>query len=90
MRPIPKRLSGAATLLAAFVSDPVAMHLWRELEECHTQAGAAGVTREFNEFWEYEIERNKEVPGCALRPKAVLQLALKLARPSGDGEVERP
>lgn len=70
----------AAAALLAFVSNPAAMQLWRDLEECREQAKAAGVEQSFEDFWEYELERAKELPGHALTPKAVLQLALKLDR----------
>lgn len=73
------KLETAAKLLVAFVSDPLCMELWRELDSCQTQAKAAGVEREFITCWEYELARHRELPGAAPRPKQVLQLVLKIA-----------
>ena len=74
-----RSLQEAAAMLTAFASNPAAMALWKELEHCRVQAIAAGVEAEFESFWNYELERSKELPGAAVRPKQVLQLTLKLA-----------
>lgn len=73
------KLQTAAKLLVAFVSDPLCVELWRELEECRVQAMAAGVETEFETCWQYELARHKELPGAAPRPKQVLQMVLKIA-----------
>lgn len=69
-------LQTAAKLLVAFVSDPLCVELWKELEECRVQSEAAGMATEFETCWAYELARHRELPGTAPRPKQVLQMVL--------------
>lgn len=67
-----------AHLILSVIGNPVALDLYRELEECRVQAEAAGLGEEFAFAWAYEAERHRELPGAMPSSKAILNLVLKV------------